>query len=592
LFLALLFHGRAARADSAPLSAYESRTVKEAAARVHAKLRVDAHAEGKRIERVDVVIFDVFDEHDPIPDFVNAVHTMTRDFVIRQELLFEEGELYSVKRAEETARNLRTIRQLSLVLVVPLEGSAPDRVRVLVITRDVWSLRLNFDIEGGAGPGNTGINSLLVSPTEENFLGLHTTVGALFTLDPASYSVGGLASQRRLLGSRIETSVSASLIYNRQSGTHEGGFGSFTYGAPLRSTDDRWGWGTGIVLLDEIARRFDEGLVERFDAKVTPADDALPIQYRRQREVGGFEVVRSFGKFEKYDLYFGIEADRRLARYAHRPNADPRAEQELIDTWLPVNDTLVDPFVQLRTHVEDYLRTIDLETLALQESYRLGPEVLLKLYPSSSAFGSTRDIVGVRSGASYTLALGDGLLRAVADNVIEYDRDDRHDASIEASARFASPRVGFGRFVLDGLLHDRYQDALNRPFSLGGDGRLRGYAPAGFQGSFRGAHLVAANAEFRTSSVDILSAECGLAAFYDMGDAVETRLSDISPKQSVGIGFRALVPQLNRVVFRVDWGFPLTPGYSTFPGGVFVTFEQAFAMPALAAPTVMRPDLE
>jgi hypothetical protein len=32
------------------------------------------------------------------------------------------------------------------VLVAPTQGSAPDRVQIVVVTKDVWSIRLNWDI--------------------------------------------------------------------------------------------------------------------------------------------------------------------------------------------------------------------------------------------------------------------------------------------------------------------------------------------------------------------------------------------------------------------------------------------------------------
>jgi hypothetical protein len=54
-------------------------------------------------------------------------------------------------------------------------------------------------------------------------------------------------------------------------------------------------------------------------------------------------------------------------------------------------------------------------------------------------------------------------------------------------------------------------------------------------------------------------------------------------KQSAGFGIRLLFPQLDRVVMRADWGFPLTRGYQepdSFPGDIVVTFRQAFPMPS------------
>lgn len=580
-----------ARAESSGLSAFEATTVKEAAARVGASGVIVSSPDGKLVERVDIVVLDVFDEHDPVPDVVNVVHTRTRDFVIEQELLFSAGERYSARRADESARNLRKIRQLSLVLVVPVEGSAPDRVRVLVITRDVWSLRLNWDLQASVEGGDVTINRLVIQPTEENFLGTHTIVGAAFTLDPGSYSLGGSVGRRRMFGSDIELALSGGIVYGRASGKAEGSYGRFTYGAPIRTTSDRWGWGTGVAFQDLVARRYDQGRVERFDAEVTPENDALPIQYDSERFVGGVEVVRSFGRTEKFDVSLGAEADRTLARYHHHAGADPRAEQELIDVWLPVNDTRISPFLQLRTHGERYHHTIELETLALQEDYRLGPELLLRAYPASSAAGSTRDLFGLVSGLSYTASLGDGLARAVVQNTVEYEFNGDHNAVFGAQVHAATPRLGFGRFVADGIVFDRYENYLNRYYGLGGDTRLRGYPSSGFQGSLRGTTVVAVNPEFRTPSVDILSMHVGVAGFYDLG-AAANGFDALSFLQSVGLGLRILFPYFDRTVFRIDWGFPLTPGYPTFPGAVFVAFGQAFEMPELASPTVMTPDFD
>jgi hypothetical protein len=90
--------------------------------------------------------------------------------------------------------------------------------------------------------------------------------------------------------------------------------------------------------------------------------------------------------------------------------------------------------------------------------------------------------------------------------------------------------------------------------------------------------------------VGILGTAAGLAAFYDAGDA-DKRLSDLRLKQSAGFGARVAFPQFSRMVMRADWGFPFTPapGYRTFPGAVFITFDQAFPMPEVKPPTVTDP---
>jgi len=587
--LALLLLGSTAAAEPGALTAFERQTFEECAARLGVLPDIEASPEGKRIERIDIVVLDVFDEHDPVPDFLNVFHTMTQKQVIRRELLFHEGRPYVAARVEESARNLRQLSaQLSLVLALPLRGSAPDRVRVLVIVRDVWSLRLNNKFSGTSH----GLQTLSLQPSEQNLAGLHTIVAAEYSLAPATYSLGGLLAQRRILGTSLNASVSTSIVYNRDSGAAEGSTGGFVFGDPLRRASQRWAYGVGVFWDDEMVRHFlPSGLPERYDAPSTADNDAIRIQYRGERYVGGYEAVRSFGLVDKYDLGFGVEVDRRLNRHTPLPWEDPAAERDFLALWVPRSDTRVSPFVQLRTHGERYLHTSELETLALEEDFRLGPEALLRLYPATKAVGSTRDLIGSVGGASMTWALGDGLLRVVAQNRLEYADHGRHDADAVADGRFASPRFGFGRLILDGLIHARYENYLNRSFELGGDSRLRGYPQAGYLGSLKGPLAVALNAEFRTSSVDLLSMHTGLVAFFDAGD-VPARFRDIRLKQSAGIGLRILFPQLDRVVLRGDWAFPFEPphGYRTFPGTLYVAYAQAFDMPALASPSVMVPD--
>jgi outer membrane protein assembly factor BamA len=591
VLLAVLLLGSVAIAKPDGLTDFERQTLAECAARVGADPDIVQSPEGKRIERIDIVVLDVFDKHDPVPDFFNVFHTMTRKSVIEHELLFHEGERYSAARVDESARNLRLLeQQLSLVLAVPLAGSAPNRVRVLVIVKDIWSLRLNTDFSASS---NGGLQSLRLQPSEQNLAGFHTLVAVEYILHPDTYSLGGLVSQRRILGTGLYASASGAVVYGRHSGDVEGSRGSFVFGDPLRNVRQQWAYGVSVYWDDEIVRQLlPNGQTELYDAPSTPGNDAIPIEYRGQRYVGGYEAVRSFGLVQKYDLYFGIEVDRRDNLHIPPAGVSPAAERDFLAAWVPVSDTRVSPFVQLRTHGEHYLRTSDVETLALEEDFRLGPETLTRLYPASSKFGSTRNLIGVVAGASMTAAVGDGLFRVVGENRTEYEFEGRHDADAVLEARLATPRLGFGRLHLDGLIHDRYENYLNRYFELGGDTRLRGYPSAGYQGSLRGPLAVVLNAEFRTFSINILSARTGLAAFYDAGD-ITSRFNDITLRQSVGIGLRILFPQVDRAVLRADWAFPFTPtpGTQTFPGTFYIAYQQALTMPSLDTPSVMTPDL-
>ena len=529
----------------------------------------ESSPEGKLIEDVRVVSLDVFDERDPVPDFVNVLHATTRDHVIRRELLFQRGEPYRAAFVQETARNLRGLQQLSVVLLIPVQGSRPDRVRVLVITKDVWSLRLNWALD----VSNASIRSLVLNPSEENLFGSHAIVGALFILDPATYSLGASITHRRLFGSHERVQLSANFIKNRESNATEGSFGEFHYGQPLYSLDTRWSWGTSILWRTDIARRYAGATVDTYLG--------IPVEYNRDRLYGGYELVRSFGRRFKYDLSIGVEADRRVYHARDLSGHSPLQAQAFIKKELPLSDQRVGPFVQLHAHRTDYRSLLEIETLGLQEDYRRGHDLLLRIYSGIGALGSTRDLVGSQASISYTQPVGDGFIRPVVSSTIEYASLGRDDALFQTAVRFVSPRLGFGRLILDGEFFDRYHNYLNRQFALGGDNRLRGYLKP-----FTGANLVAMNAELRSTSLDILSAQVGAVAFYDVGDA-KNHIENFRLKQSVGLGLRVLFPQFDRIVMRADWGFPLTPGYPSFPGAFFLSFGQAFSVPVVPVPSVL-----
>ena len=533
-------------------------------------LELEPSPEGKRIEQVQIAPLDVFDERDPMPDWVNVLHATTRRRVIRRELLFGEGELYQSALAHETARNLRGLAQLSIVLIVPTRGTSPERVRVLVITKDVWSLRLNWLLQSS----NAHINSLVLNPSEENLFGTHAVVGGLFVLDPATYSLGASLSHRRLFGSHQLVVIGANVIRNRDTGAAEGSFGEFRYGQPLYSLDTKWSWGTSILWRHDIARRFDG---------ITVAErNGIPVVYDRDRLYGGYQLVRSFGRRFKYDVSIGVEATRDGYEKPDLATRDPRLARAFSAKELPVSNQRVSPFLQLHAHRTDFAALIEVETLGLQEDFRRGHDLLLRAYPASRALGSSRDLLGSTAVLSYTVPVGDGLVRPLVGQRIEYAAGGRNDALFEASLRFVSPRLGFGRLVVDGRFQNRYRNYQNRRIALGGDNRLRGYRA----GAFPGADLIAANAELRTGSVDIFSAQVGAAAFYDVGDAADA-VRQFNLKQSAGVGLRVLFPEFDRIVFRADWGFPLSPGYASLPGAFFVSFAQAFPLSGVAAPSVL-----
>ena len=551
-------------------SQYEQETIRDVTKRIGGK--IDPAPEGKIIEKIEIVPLDVIEDRDPAPGFLNAFHATTRPYVIDREVLQRPGQPYKQTLADETARNLTRLPQLSVVIVLPYQGSAPDRVRLVVITKDVWSLRLSTDFGVSAG----GLEYLLIQPSETNIFGSQQTILGRYTYLPESHSFGFGYRVPRLDGRWLYFSADGNVIVNRRTGNAEGSFGGVSITRPLYSSLTEWAWSTGVQWRDEILRRYSNAHEVAYGREVDGAvvNTHIPYEYRARRLTESVQVTRSFGWEQKNDFSVGAEINRRVYETANLSAFDP-ADVASFRSKIPVSDTRVGPFVQWRSYTTNFVRVIDFETLALQEDYRLGHDVWVRAYPVLEAFGSSRTFFGTYAAAQYTVRLGrDGLARASVESTREGDTQQLTDAAIGANMRVVTPRLGFGRVVLDGAFLNRYRNYLNRSTLLGGDTRLRGFP----SGTFFGKDVFAVNLEYRSQPVEILSCQLGLVAFYDIADAADG-VGKLFAYKSAGFGLRALLPQLDRVVVRGDLGFPIGERPTgVAPVAFFFAFEQAFGV--------------
>nr|WP_136249689.1 outer membrane protein assembly factor [Ningiella ruwaisensis] len=132
-----------------------------------------------QIEEESVVVGDIFieplpifDENDPdsIPlhRWANAFHIVTKPFVIRERLTFDEGDTLSpqdLKEAESILRSERFIANANIrVAPVCNEDLTHD---ILVTTYDNWSLIPTFSFSRSGGNNKT-----IIGVREDNLLGL------------------------------------------------------------------------------------------------------------------------------------------------------------------------------------------------------------------------------------------------------------------------------------------------------------------------------------------------------------------------------------------------------------------------------------
>lgn len=610
-FCFVLLAPRAAAAQQTPksqtfeYSPYEKETIERALVATHHE--IDPNAEGKIIESVETVRLEVLEDRDPIPDQVlgiktrkigNSLHTLSRDYIIRRELLLHVGEPYMKVLADESARNLRLRRplQLSIVIIVPVKGSTPDKVGVLMITKDIWSLRLSFELS--VTPG--GLENLIIVPQETNLAGLHHTASTRFVYQPESYTLGvgyNIPRFGKSSSNWIGASAGASVIINRRRLEPEGSAMNVSVGQGLYSTRTDWAWNANAGYAVAVSRLYSNAQLANFAYRrpaadfTTPAERDgntaasavfIPIEYRTGSLTSSVGVTRAFGWALKNSFTLAMNVARGSVRGMNLDGRDPAAVAAYRAKYLPIGEDRIYPSLSWATFRNDFLRTIDVNTLALQEDFRIGHDVSVTVYPVSQALGSTRDLLGVSASAAYAIPIGDGLVGVGASTVAENDLNRKAitDASVGGSFGAVTPRIGIGRIAMNASFLNRYRNYLNARTTTGGDDRLRGY-PTNF---FVGKDTIFYNLEFRSTSVEILKCQLGGVAFFDAGDAA-SGFDMLHAKQSVGVGVRALFPQVNRLVFRADLAFPLKRGpfpeavsdKPVDPVGFYFTFGQAFS---------------
>ena len=560
-------------------SPYEQQTIDEVLS-ANGQVR-DAEPEGKTIERVEIVPLEVFEQRDLLPRWLNVFHATSRPSVVERELLLHEGDPYRQTLVDDTIRNLRRLIQLSVVLVVATQGSAADRVNIVVITKDVWSLRLNWDVNYTSG----GLELFDAQPAEWNFLGTHQTLSGHFAYQPLSYTFGAGYAIPRIATSRVALVASADVFVNRATGNVEGSAGSLVVGQPLYSALTPWAWDATVAWQDFIARDYTNAQLNVYTDPAT--GQTVPFEYRSREVLTQYELTRSYGWESKHDFTLAAE----IAHNAYRtdfPGADPRTVADFAARYVPVSDTRVGPSLRYHAYAQRFVRVIDFDTLALQEDQRLGHDVVVRVFPSFRGLGATRDVLDFYAAAQYTVALRDGLFRASFEWRTENDPTGIADAALQPTMHLVSPTVlGLGRIVLDATLLDRWRNHLNVTDFLGGDTRLRGY-PTNF---FVGSNVLSYNVELRSRPVEILSCQLAGVAFFDAGDAFRS-IDTFTPYQGVGVGLRALFPWLDRAVFRADLGFPLERPIDAFGRVIpafsyFISFEQAFPTPTVSPVPVL-----
>jgi hypothetical protein len=593
LGLALVLAGtaRPARAEAPrALGRLEQESVDEALAGLG--LRVEPHPEGKVVGAIAVVNQEVFSQRDWKFQLLNFFHRTTRPYILQRELLVKPGLPYDEALVEESIRNLQSPPQLviggrpfgqpelsSVVAIVPVASSRPGTVDLLVVTRDVWSLRFNTNFEFQQ---NT-LSLLDTSLSENNLFGWRKYMSVGFTMDQGAYAIGPTYFDPNVAGTRLTLLAAASTIYTRGTNAYEGNGELFSLRYPLFSLASRWGGGVDVSHQDAVVRNFRGNALRLVDLDGMPAGvvEAIPYEYRRTVAAVNSSGVRSFGVDVIQRVTVGHLFDARrssvLSDFPGDP-ADPQRaldERRFLDQLAPVSEQRSEPYVGYDLFTPRYAVYRDLNTFDLRENRQLGPALSLRVGYGLPALGADFTAVALSGAASWAADLDGGYGQVLVQGGARL-RDDRWiDQNATARLYVTTPVLKRAiRIVLSTEADAARADTQRRRYFLGGSTGLRGYAI----GDFQGTSMLVSHAEVRTAPLPIFSQRFGALLFYDVGHAAAS-FRELVPHHDFGLGLRWLIPQLNSSVLRFDWAIATqsTPFTAAgLPGRFSAGFLQVF----------------
>ena len=544
-------------------------------------LRLDPAPEGKRVRRLHVDNQDVFGPEEGFLQWFNVFHLTSREHVVEREILLRPGDMWDEALVDETRRRLRDPLFTSLAVIAPVvaEGGSPDQVDLLVVTRDIWSLRMNsrFEVQEGV------LSDLSLSLAENNLFGYRKHIALVFDMDLGTYTLGPQYVDRNIAGTRLQLITKVDAIFNRDTSDFEGTKSATSFGYPLWSLRRKWG---GAIVASHFAgtrRAFGPGPRVASYVYVDPAtgeEQLLPYEYDERTMNIESNVVRQLGERVKHRVFVGHQLEVQRPEVRDGFPGDDAARAAFEADVLPRSERSSALFARYSMFTPVYRTYRNIDSFDLGEDQKLGPEASVEVGAAMKPIGSEANFQTGAFTAAWTFDIAsDGLIRLSTGAGGRLQDGDVIDKLMTATVAAVTPSLVGMRLATRFTWSRRRDETSNRTFSLGGDSGLRGYAIGEFRTVGANPVRFLGNVEMRTLPVRVLFARAGAVAFWDFGHAADCYSGCATPlflHHDVGIGARALVPQLQPFVFRFDWAIPLTGINAGFPGRIIAGVQQIF----------------
>jgi hypothetical protein len=506
---------------------------------------------GKVIGAVRVYNEEVFAEPQPLLQFFNIFHMTTKESAIRSQAVIAAGQIWDQDRVEETARLIRDPLWSSVVAVIPVKATAPGTVDVLIVTRDIWSLRFNTNYTFQQGK----LTNLVTSISENNFLGRRDVLSATLTMDQGAIAFGPLFIDKNVLGEHFDFRARVDDIVTRDNFHHEGSDSTITLSRPLWSLASEWAAGASFSHRFAITRQYLGTALRNLEYPdpITGMNIPLPRQYEMRLWSTNAFVTRQWGDELKQQFSIGHSVVSQRPHPLDSFPGDDMARAFFIKKVLPVSEVTSTPYIEYSFFTPRYRTLHNVTSFDLAEDLRTGPDLDISLAFGLEVLGSDHNFQRLSSSLGWTFPLArDGFVR-VAGGLGGRLQDGRTiDDTATVLVRGGSPPIGDAvRLLVQSSVSTRWHDTQNGFYAIGSDSGLRGFSI----NEFSGLRLFSLQAEARTLPYPVWVLRLGAVAFYDLGGADKT-FQVIALHQDAGLGLRMLIPQLSSQLYKFDFAVP------------------------------------
>lgn len=484
--------------------------------------------DGLRVGEIHITRLNVFDDAEASSHrlfaLANSLHSLTRQDVIAEHLLFEPGDEIDAHVIAESERKLRSQRYLSNALIRPVSRCG-DVVDYEVVTRDTWTVlpELKLKTSGGATEAGIGFQ-------DSNFLGN----GGRLAFDYEQRSERDRLMLRYDDNAVIDGRHRLRLNLASNSDGHEYGF---EFGRPFFALGSPRSWGLAWLDKEEVNHLYAFG----------ESTAASTLSQRRADVWRGFSMQASGHRVSRWT--FGVVADSLSYRQVEGEWSVP----------LPTDVDLVYPYVEFSQIQDDFATGYNINRVGQVEDLHLGHEIRARL---GFAPGSDAQLVFEGSASDTLTSRRRHLLQASVDWRGRWDVEAGAavDAGVSLTLDYHRGQTANRNLYL-GLTASRvWNPSPASRTVLGGATGMRGY-PVHYSTGDGGIYFTAEQRLFTNQRLfDLFNV--GYVAFFDMGKTLSSEVVE-NPglMMDAGFGLR-LVPDKtdHDHVVHIDLGWPLREG--------------------------------